>query len=225
MLDQGPTTYQKSAGARASGSAGGGRSPCRPSFVVPAARGPGYLRVSRVRSLLFFATCFVVAGEALAAGAGAPAAPIPPADPIGLGNWLLNFACVFGIAYMGVKTFVAFRRQPPLERELGEMASRFAAADHSHSDLLTSDAIEKQRKDCIKERLSLRRDVTENTEKVQRQLDGLRTDFATGLASLDKAAEARASGLHKRLDPISNATAANTRSIQNHLDDHRAKGT
>ncbi|NQT92233.1 MAG: hypothetical protein HQ559_05695 [Lentisphaerae bacterium] len=142
-----------------------------------------------------------------------------------MGNWLLNLAAVLGIAYVVIKTIFLFRRQPPLERELAGLDARFAAADHAHPNLLTPEAIEKQSKACLKERMEIRKSVAQSTEKVETQIGYLRTELTSGLKELDAAAEARASGLHKRLDPISNATAANTRSIDNHLEDHRSKGT
>jgi hypothetical protein len=178
--------------------------PARPSrsgvFLFPPLRAATFL--------------FLAAPAAALAGESSP----PPL----LDNWLANLAYVMGLLYMAGRLWQLNRPNPPNHIQ-------FAPMDHQHAGVLTKDDQDASRAESTRELMTIRQEMGGFTGKVERQIDHLRdamtTQNAQMMAALEKYTEHnedRVRRVHARLDPLPSAIAANTRSIETHLADHRA---
>jgi len=89
----------------------------------------------------------------------------------------------------------------------------------------------RKRSDCIgittaiKQRINgVEADARLADEKQAAKIDEVKDLIHASFLTLEKNAEARAAELHNRIHPLATAISANTRSLQDHLDDHRAEG-
>ncbi len=139
-----------------------------------------------------------------------------------LGGWIIQLAAVLVVASSLVSIYSKLRTNPPAHRQ-------FASFDHQHSSLLTKGEQDACRAEHTREMLTIRQEMGGLTGKLERQMDHLRNAITTQndqlMAQLDKYnehSEDRVRRMHQRLDPLPSAIAANTRSIETHLADHRA---
>lgn len=91
-------------------------------------------------------------------------------------------------------------------------ADTFALRDHSHSEYIT-------RQDCITQHKA-------EEIRLDRRFAEIRLDLFNITEKLDehnKQAEARASSIHDRIDPIARETASTRDRLADHLQDHRSK--
>jgi gas vesicle protein len=143
-------------------------------------------------------------------------------QPAMLDNWLANLAYVMGLLYMAGRLWQLNRPNPPNHRQ-------FAQLDHQHADALSRGDLDASREQQTREIMTIRQEMGGFTAKVERQIDHLRdavtTQNAQMMSALEKYTEHnedRVRRVHARLDPLPSAIAANTRSIETHLADHRA---
>ena len=215
MCDQGPTSDLKNAGSavrRRAGGVGVRRTP----RAVPAAQAAAYLPAGVRLYLLAIAALLPIPA------AQAAESPGSAADPLSLGNWLLNLSCVLGMVYMGIKIILAFRRQPPIERELADLSDRFAPKAHEHSQYICRADCETREDLQTKERLTIRQAIAGMSESTQDAINHLRLEITSRLDQFSREAEQRSSNLHKRIDPIATGLAGTAGKLDNHLEDHRA---
>lgn len=173
---------------------------------------------SAARRSLFLSSC--VAASFLATTAPALAGDNTP--PPMFENWLANAAYLMGLIYMAVRVWQLNRPNPPNHRQ-------FAPIDHQHSGVLTHHDKEACQANQAREIMTIRQEMGGLTGKLERQMDHIRNTMTTQhdqlVAALDKFnehGEERVRRMHQRLDPLPAAIAANTRSIETHLADHRA---
>jgi hypothetical protein len=172
------------------------------------------------RGSLFLFSCvaaaFLFASPAMAADAQ------PGAQAQSLGHWLIQFAAVMMIANAMVGIYAALRPTPPNHRA-------YAPINHDHPGLVSKPDQKLCRDDQAREIMSIRTEMGGMTGKVERQIDHLRNAITTqnqqmisAIKELDEKQDDRIRRMHARLDPLPAAIAANTRSIETHLADHRA---
>jgi len=143
-------------------------------------------------------------------------------DAAALGGWIIQLAAVLVVASSLVSIYSKLRTNPPAHRQ-------FAPIDHQHAGVLTKGEQESCREAHTREMMTIRQEMGGLTGKLERQMDHLRNAITTQndqlMAQLDKYnehSEDRVRRMHQRLDPLPSAIAANTRSIETHLADHRA---
>lgn len=104
-------------------------------------------------------------------------------------------------------------------------AARWAAAEHGHPDLDDRYALRLHSHEC--------REHTQRLARLEQDSAGLAQEMRAGLSKivdtiavnyreLNEAAERRANDAHTRMNPIAEALAAETRRLNDHLEDHRA---
>lgn len=182
--------------------------------AVPATLTDAYLSVGVRLCIVSVLISLASVPASLAAEASPSAAPFPS-----LSDWLQNGVWVAAAIYLLMKLF---RRQPPLDRELGELSARFAAREHTHSEYLRRSDLEAKAESCAKERLTIRQASAETAERVERQIDHMRDTLGTKLDEIAANAEERSSNLHRRIDPLINTISGTASKLDNHLEDHRA---
>jgi hypothetical protein len=178
--------------------------------------------VCSLRSAVFI-LCLVqslfLRGQALAgeAGSGFPVSSASFSSDVG--DWLQILFWLLGGVYLVVKLI---KPDPPNHRQ-------FAPIDHQHANALSKDDKDALREETTRELMTIRQEMGGMTGKVERQIDHLRDAMSTQnaqlIAALDKYTEHnedRVRRVHARLDPLPSAIAANTRSLETHLADHRA---
>lgn len=137
-------------------------------------------------------------------------------------NWLANLAYLMGLLYMAVRIYQTQKPNPPNHKE-------FAAMHHTHEAMLTKADQKNCRSEQAREIMTMRQEMGGLTGKVERQIDHLRDALTTQNAHMiaainefDEKHEDRIRRVHARIEPLPAAIAANTRSIETHLADHRA---
>jgi len=172
-------------------------------------------------ALLCLAQSLFLRGQALAGETGG-GLPVSSAAFSPLETWLTNLAWLLGAVLLAVKLFKEFRPSPPNYRQ-------FAALEHRHSSLVHVSQYSDQIKECTRQRLDIRQEIGNQTAKLERQLDHVRNAMSTQhdqvMARLDdfnQHHDARLGHVYETIKPLAPAIAANTRSIETHLADHRA---
>lgn len=229
--DRAPTDYAGTASAQRYGAP---RCPAPPlvaprrSCLFPVAR-PVVGGAAAGAFLLFV----LLPCAALAQGApGAAPVPVPGQTPIS--NLIVGLSVLLGLLMTCVVIWdKVFRHKPPLHRQYAEREHshpELARADHTHPQYTDSDHLDAIKSGCAKERLAIRQESANQTERLERQLDHVRdavtqqgNQLLARLDNMDERNEERIGNVYETIKPLASTVAANKTAICNHLEDHRAK--
>lgn len=173
----------------------------------------------------------MVSSSALAAGGPSSPPAAPSFTERAFITWVVGLVGFASFISLAVNIWDKLKPKPPLHEQYApskhdhsDLDDRFARLTHEHRDALTPKTFDDQRRACAQERLTIRQTAAHSNEKIGDQLTDLRGLMTTKFDELDKRAEDRASGIYQRMEPVGQVVAANKRTIEQHLADHRAKG-